>query len=143
MSSLSSDAKNAKTNPEWVPPDDSVFQHLLMEAAAGRLSVYFAVVPFSRLRRFAPTFHPENTNGGGDVVAEIMRHWRAGDFHKMWVYPKGEHFIVSDDYFTLAAAERGQPDFVPCWVLGMVSEGYATDVQGPIDPEWVRKTLLS
>ena len=130
-------------NPQWVPPDDPVFQHLLQEAVDGRLPVYFAAVPLSRLRRHSPSFHPELTHGGSDVVSQIMARWHAGDFAKIWVYPAGQQFVVADDYFVLAAAEKGQPDFLPCWILGNVPEGYAKDVQGPIPVDWVRKTLLS
>ncbi len=59
----------------------------------------------------------------------------------MWVYPKGDLFVVADDYFALAAAERGQPDFVPCWVLGEIKNGKAEQVQGPIEKASVRKML--
>jgi hypothetical protein len=31
------------------------------------------------------------------------------------IFANGELFVASDDYYTLAAAERGQPDFLPCW----------------------------
>ena len=48
-----------------------------------------------------------------------------------------------DDYFTLAAVEKGKPDFVPCWLLGENHGGTAEQVQGPMDVEWVQKTLLS
>jgi hypothetical protein len=59
----------------------------------------------------------------------------------MWVYPKGDIFIVSDDYFTLAAAERGQPDLVPCWVLGKITRGNAEQVQGAIGQDVIRRML--
>jgi hypothetical protein len=61
-----------------------------------------------------------------------MQDWRNGKLQNVWVYPKGELFVASDDYFTLAAAERCQPDFLPCWVLGGPAPGSAKDVQGPV-----------
>jgi hypothetical protein len=73
------------------------------------------------------------TKNGDVIIAAIMKRWREGDFVRMWVYRKGDLFIVSDDYFTLAAAERGRPDFCPCWVLGEVkNDGKVEQVQGPI-----------
>lgn len=106
------------------------------------MPVYFAGIPLERLRRFSQSFHPENSPGGDEVVSAIMRRWRSGDFFKIWVYPSGDQFIVSDDYFTLAAAEIGRPDFLPCWVLGTVPTAHAIDIQGPCPVEWVKETLL-
>ena len=127
-----------QVNAEWEPPPDEIFQYLLQEAALGRVPLYFAAVPLARLKRFAQEFHPENTPDGPNVVAQIMQRWRVGEFSKMWVYQKGDDFIVSDDYFTLAAVEIGQPDFVPCWILGNITSGNAEQVQGPIP----RDTIL-
>jgi hypothetical protein len=109
-----------KVNPDWQPPTDPVFQCLIQEATLGWVPVYFAAIPMSRLRRFVPSFRPERTQEGDAVVGAIIKRWRAGDFVRMWVYPKGGLFVVSDDYFTLAAAERGQPDFCRCWVLSEI-----------------------
>lgn len=129
-----------KIKPDWQPPTDPVFQYLLQEAALGWVPVYFAAIPLSRLRRFVPTFRPEKTKEGDAVVVAIMKRWRAGNFVHMWVYAKGDLFIVSDDYFTLAAAERGQPDLCPCWVMGEIrNDGKAKQVQGPIDKTSVRR----
>jgi hypothetical protein len=118
-----------------------VFQYLLQEALYGKLPVYFAAVKLARIRRFDPVFRPEKTRDGPEVVSQIMDQWRAGNFGRMWVYPKGKLFIVSDDYFTLAAAEKGQPDFVPCWVLGPVDAEGAADIQGPIKQDSLRKMM--
>lgn len=128
-------------NPEWVPPTDLVFRHLMQEAALSAVPVYYAGIPLTRLKRFAPTFRPENTKDGDKAVAAIMAQWRAGQVARMWVYPKGQLFIVSDDYFTLAAGEKGEPDYMPCWVLGAVPDGAAKNVQGPIDQKEIRKML--
>lgn len=128
-----------ETKAEWTPPIDPVFQYLLQEALFGNLPVYFAAVPLGRVLRFEPTFRPEGGPNGEMIVAAIMQNCREGQFKQLWVYPKGDTFIASDDYFTLAAAERGQPDFVPCWVLGIPSPAAAKDVQGPIEQKALRK----
>src|SRR5665213_2755357 len=122
-----------KANPDWQPPDDLVFQYLLQEAATGGVPVYFAAVPLASLVRFAPTFAPEKTEDGEAPVLQIMQQWREGKTTNMWVYPRGDMFVVADDYFTLAAAERGKPDFVPCWVLGEVKNKSAEQVQRPME----------
>lgn len=119
-------------NPAWQPPDDPVFAYLMQEALYGALPVWFAAVPLPRVRRFDPTFRPENTEHGPDVVAQIMAKWRAGEFAKLWIYPKGDLFIASDDYFTLAAAEKGQPDYLPCWILGPFDTKTVKDPKGPV-----------
>jgi hypothetical protein len=128
-----------KVNPEWKPPHDPVFEYLLQEALFGALDVHFAGVRLPRVRRFASDFRPERTRGGDQVVAQIMAQWRAGNMSKLWVYPKGDLFIASDDYFTLAAAEAGQPDWLPCWVLGPFRRDHVRDVQGPIDRASLRE----
>jgi hypothetical protein len=112
------------------------------EALFGCVLVYFAAIPLSRLRRFVLSFRPEMTKNGDVIVAAIIKRWREGDFVRMWVYPKGDLFIVSDDYFTLGAAERGRPDFCPLWVLGEVkNDGKAEQVQGPIGQVGLREML--
>lgn len=128
-------------NPDWKPPSDPVFRHLLEEATSGAIPVYFAAIPPARILRYQAAFRPELTKDGDKVVRAIMDEWRQGGFLPIWVYPKGDLFVASDDYFTLAAAERGEPDFLPCWVLGRPSDTIAKDVQGPITPEGVRKML--
>lgn len=126
---------------QWTPPDDPVFQYLLQEALYGHLPIFFAAVSLPRVRRYAPDFRPERTEEGPAVVQQIINRWRKGDTPYCWVYPKGELFILSDDYFTLAAAELGQPDFIPCWVLGHPSPDGAKDIQGPMKQMDMRKML--
>src|SRR5581483_9339377 len=95
-------------NPEWVPPQDPVFNYLIQEAAFGSVPTYFAEIPLARLKRFEPRFRPDTTPAGREVVATIMSNCRAGNVVTMWVYPKGKTFIVADDCFTLAASELGE-----------------------------------
>lgn len=128
-----------EVNPDWKPPSDPVFQYLMQEALLGTIPVYFAAVPRARVLRYDPTFRPENTPNGEKVVQSIMDAWRQNKFQKIWVYPKGDVFVCSDDYFTIAAAERGKPDFLPCWILGRPSQTAAKDIQGPINQDGLRK----
>jgi hypothetical protein len=125
----------------WNPPRDAVLDYLLREALSGGVPVYLAAVPLARLRRFSDDFRPERTPDGGRVVQAIFEQWHADTPPRMWVYRRGDVFMVSDDYFTLAAAERGQPDLVPCWILGPVSEADLQDLRGPVQPHALRKLL--
>lgn len=128
-------------NNEFKPPDDPLFAYLLDETIAGRVPVYFASIPLKIIRPFAPDFHPETHPIGKEMVEAITADWREGHFHFMWVYPKGGHFVMSDDYLTFASAVQGQPDFMPCWVLGDPRLPGVKDIQGPIRHEDVRKLL--
>jgi hypothetical protein len=128
-----------EVNTDWKPPTDPVFQYLLQEALIGTLEVFFAAVPLLRVKRYSPQFRPENSSEGREVIAQITAEWRRGEFKKLWVYPKGDLFVSADDYFTLAAAEAGEPDFLPCWVLGRPRTDITKDIQGPIDQKALRK----
>ena len=130
-----------EADSEWKPPTDPVFLYLLQEAMFGSLQVFYATVPTPRVKRFNPGFRPERTPSGEAVVDAIFQDWKKGDFKTMWVYPKGDLFIASDDYFTLAAVDRGEPDFVPCWVLGKPDHAIVRNVQGPMEQESIRKML--
>jgi hypothetical protein len=122
----------------WTPPPDAVLDYLLREALSGGLPVYVGAVPLARLRRFRDDFRPERTLRGRRVVQAIFEQWRADSAPRLWVYPRGDVFMVSDDYLTLAAAERGQ-DAVPCWILGRGKD--LPGARGPLDPHAVRRLL--
>jgi hypothetical protein len=63
------------------------------------------------------------------------------NFHHVWVDPNENAYVMSDDYVVWAAIERGQPDYVPCWVLGYASATGAVDIRGPIEQDRVRRIL--
>lgn len=128
-------------NNEFKPPDDPAFAYLLDETIAGRVPVYFAAVPLGLIRPFAPDFHPENYPIGRELVEAIIADWREGHFQYMWIYPKENHFVMSDDYLIFASAVQGQPDFMPCLVLGDPRLPGVKDIQGPIRHEDVRQLL--
>jgi len=127
--------------PELTPPTDSVFMYLLEEAVSGRLPVYFAAVPLHLVWPFAPDFDIEAHPVGKQMVDAVYAAGCLGRIEKLWVYPRDNHFISPDDYAILAAARRGDPDLVPCWVLGYPHLPGVQDIQGPFRPEDVRKML--
>jgi hypothetical protein len=124
------------------PPDDPVYQYLLEEAGKGRIPVYFAAVPLSLIQPYDPEFHPEKTPKGKEVLDSTVAFSQGGKFHYLWIYPRQEHFVMSDDYLTYAAALKLQPDFLQCMVLGHPNMPGVKDAQGPIRTEDIRKLLL-
>lgn len=123
------------------PLYDPVFNHLLEGACNGSVDVYFAAVPLGLVRPFDPDYDPTKHPIGEAAVRELMSRWGMGKFQNSWVYQKGQEFVLSDDYIAWEAARRGQPDFLPCWILGKCTNSEVRDVQGPIDPKDVRRLL--
>jgi len=135
------DARNLQSIPALVPPTDLIFNYLLEEAVTGRVPVYFAAIPLTMVWPFAPDFQVENHPIGKQMVDALFAEGCKGNLQRMWVYPRDQHFVASDDYATLAAARRGDPDFVPCWVLGNPHLLGVEQIQGPIRLEDVRRLL--
>jgi hypothetical protein len=123
------------------PLRDEILGYLLQRAVDGLLPVYAAALPRTLIRPFDPEYNPEKHPLGLAAVEQTMAEWRAGQVPHVWVYPSVDAYVLSDDYIPWAAALRGQPDFMPCWVLGYPSVPGTGEVQGPIDQESVRKLL--
>ena len=101
--------------------------------------MFLGAVPLARLRRFRDDFRPERSPDGRRVVRALSEQWRADGPPRLWVYPQGDVFMVSDDYLALAALERGWAEVVPCWILGAVSDGDLGCLRGPVDPRGLRR----
>lgn len=137
-----------KVNPSGIealsglsPLFDPVFDHLLERALSGDTEVYFAAVPRALVRPFDPDYNPSLHPVGVAAISEVNTRWRAGDVSQVWVYPKDDGFIMSDDYIVWEALKEGQPDFVPCWVLGKPNPSTVKDLQGPLEQSAVRRAL--
>ena len=130
-----------KVNEEFAPASDPVLVHLMVEAAKGRLPVHFAIIEFKSLKRFDNAHRPELLVSGKDILEQIVDTWQEDQPRPIWVYPSGDEFIMSDDYFTFAAYEQKQMDFVSCFVLGVAEGEGVSDVQGPLTVEQVKKQL--
>ena len=123
------------------PLYDPVFSYLLEGAVAGRVPVYYGEIPLDLIRPFDPDHTPSSHPVGRAAVQETIRRWVQGDFQKVWVYQKKQHFVLSDDYIVWEATKEGRPDFLPCWVLGNPSHGSIKNVQGPIEPAEIARLL--
>jgi hypothetical protein len=125
------------------PSDDARFQWLLEGALKGFVSVYGVVLQTAavRLSRFDDTFRPENSAEGAKVLTQIMSAWNAGDSIQPWLYAEDGRYVVSDDYFWIAAVERGRPDSFAAQLLGApLAQGIVEKV-GPLPMAQVRQML--
>ncbi len=117
----------------FAPPQDPTFDALFKLAIQGDLRVYFAAIPAKLIRPYAPEFNFLMLPSGDAIVAAIIDQTRQGDFPRLWVYEKDNMFVMSDDYPQYQACLQGQPDYVPCWVLGHPKHTAVKNVQGPVD----------
>ncbi len=95
--------------------------------------VYFAAVPLHLIKPFSNSFKFATIPNGQEIIESIIDKASRGSFTKMWVYEKGNLFIMSDDYPTYEACLLGRPDYVPCWTFGRPRNPLVKDVQGPVD----------
>jgi hypothetical protein len=122
-------------------PKDLVMIYLMSRASTGHLPVYFAAVPLDIIRPFSSEYDPRRHPVGRQAVDDKKQEWLSGHFPTMWVYPDQSAYVMSDDYITFCAAQEGQPDFVPCFILGDFEDTRVKDRQGPIEIADVRKAL--
>ena len=129
------DINRLKTDSKTSPPLDPVFQHLFEEAYSGRIPVYIAAIPLEIIRPYSPDYNPEGHPEGEKVTEALFEDWRNGSPTPMWVYPKGNYFIMADDYPVFAAAQKAQAEYVPCLVIGYPSSSGAKNISGPLKQE--------
>jgi hypothetical protein len=129
--------------PGLTPPNDPVLLYLFSRAAEGHLPVYFGAIPLNLVRPFSTEYDPRRHPIGRQAVDAAKRDCQAGNFTKLWVYPDGSTYVMSDDYIPFYAAQEGQPDYLPCFILGRTEDSQVMDLQGPIQVSDVRKALGS
>ena len=134
--------KDLSPHPELTPPHDPVLAYLLARALEGHIEVYFAAIPLGMIEPFSTAFDPRKQPLGRRLVDAVVAEWRQGQMHHMWVYPRDGKFIMSDDYMTYYACIEGNPEMVPCWVLGKPDYAGVEQVQGPIDRNEITKIMF-
>ena len=127
------DPRAIAVDNQFKPPSDVTFDTLFSLAIQGDLDVYFGAVPLALIMPFSDTFKFVQTPSGRQIIDSIVLEARRGNFAKIWIYEKGDLFVMSDDYAAYEACLLGQPDYVPCWVLGKPRNPLVKDVQGPVD----------
>jgi len=126
----------------FAPPNDPVFQHLLSEAAvSGAIPVYGIVISTARLIAFDAGHHPERMGPGPKILESLLQRWRDGAPPQPWVYPRGDIFVVSDDYFALAAIRAAKVETIACQCLGEPKTENVISAQGPLPQDWVRQAI--
>lgn len=130
-----------KSDPSTAPKSDETLLRLIQDAVKGKVPVYLAIVPLSRCGPFDADYGPHVrpaiaalTNARTQQVTEQPI--------PMLVYPKGQWFMVSDDYPTLFAYMRNLPEQVPCVVLGKPEGEGVEIVKGPLTPEEAKTAIF-
>ncbi len=136
------EVKKLAALPGLQPQHDEVFVYLGEQALSGQVEVYFAAVPLHLIEPYDKQYDPRNHPVGRALVDQVSQAWKQGKFPAIWLYPRGEKFILSDDYLAYCAALEGQPDYLPCFVFGKPSQPDVRDVQGPIQPQDVMERLF-
>jgi hypothetical protein len=131
-----------RNHSQLEPPRDPMLMQLLERALKGDIPVYFAAIPLRLVRPFSTLYNPSQHPAGRQAIAEVQERWKRQEFTHMVVYQQDDKFVMSDDYITYYACLEGNPDYVPCWVLGNCTSPDACDVQGPIRREDLRRILL-
>ena len=140
-SRLASSRREADMNYSLVPRTDDIFVNLLGRAVTGEVPVYFAIIPRPLVRPFDTTCNVAAHPAGEAAIKNAMSDLIASEYHFAWVYPHRGAYVLSNDYVIWAAAERGNVEFLPCWVLGFPAVQGAVGVSGPVEPSVVRLIL--
>lgn len=127
------DPKDLISESAFKPPHDNIFNALFGLAMEGKIGVYFGAVPLRLIRPFSDDFKFAMIPNGPQIIASIIDEATRGIFAHLWVYEQGDYFVMSDDYPYYEACVQGQPDCVPCWILGRPENPLVEQVQGPVD----------
>jgi hypothetical protein len=136
------DPKAVLDHSDFTPPRDPELIRYMQQALRGEIPVYYAAIPLKLIKPFSGSYDPRRSPIGRRAIQQVQEEWKNQKFKCMLVYPQQNVFVMSDDYITYFASLEGQPDYVPCWVLGACTSPEACDVQGPIRKEDVRKILF-
>jgi hypothetical protein len=121
------------------PLKDEVLLYLWEQALSGQINVYFAAVPFNLIIPFDKEYDPRKNPVGRAAVNQAMEEWSEGKIQDVWLYPKQNNYVLSDDYITYFAAVEGEPDYLPAFIFGEVINPAVIDIQGPIPKEELAK----
>jgi hypothetical protein len=134
--------KNLRPHTEVTPPHDAVLDYPLERALEGNVPVYFAAIPLGLIRPFSDQYDPRQHKLWPQLFESVRVRWEKEQFQKMLVYPRKNVFIMSDDYITYYACVAGNPEAVPCWVLGAVHASRCSPSAGTMSTEGLREALL-
>jgi hypothetical protein len=131
-----------KKTKEFEYLNDEILLYLWEQAIKGSIQVYFAAIPFSLIEPYDKEFDLRKHPVGIKVVNAIIEEWKKNQFKAVWVYPKGDKYILSDDYAIYYAAVAIKPDYLPCYILGKPIDERIKDVKGPIAPKEIKSLIF-
>ena len=128
---------------KFQPPDDRLFQYLMLQATQGKVEVYGAVIETAKVefKRTHNSHRPERTEEGQKILQAMWKAWQAGNGPQPWLYVWDGAYAVADDYFWIALIEQGKPEFVAAQILGEPLRVGLKQKIGPLPPEQVRAML--
>ena len=130
-----------KSDPATAPKSDETLLRLIHEAVEGKVPVYVAIVPLVRCRQFDLDYGPERHP---DIAALTQATAKQLDEKppSILVYPRGQWFVVSDDYPTLFAYQRSEWTYVAAIVLGRPEGEGVEIVRGPLSAEEAKAAIF-
>lgn len=123
----------------FAPPDDLLFQSLVIRASRGQIPVYGTVIETSKvsLKRSFNSHRPEDMEGGLEVVQQMFSDWQNNQPAQPWLYVKDGSYWVADDYFWIALIEKGMPDTFAAQVLGEPLSQGLLQKAGPLELQFI------
>ena len=125
------------------PPEDRLFQDLLLRSTQGKVDVYGVVIETTQVefKRSYDSHRPETTEEGQAVLQSMWNAWQSEEPTQPWLYVWDGAYAVADDYFWLALIEKGKPETIAAQVLGEPLQAGLQQKTGPIPPDRVRAML--
>jgi len=137
-----------KSDPATAPKSDETLLQLIHEAVEGKVPVYVAIVPLVGCRQFDLDYGPETHPAIAAAIEATVQQLSELDSGQlrpppaMLVYPRGQWFVVSDDYPTLFAYLRSEWTYVAAVVLGRPEGEGVETVRGPLSAEEAKAAIF-
>jgi len=138
-----------RIDPATAPKTDETLIRLIQEACEGKVPVYLAVIPLTRCVPFdlnySPEVHPTIaalTEARAQQIADMTARDGGAPAPSLLVYPRGQWFVVSDDYPTLFAYRRSEWTYVAAVVLGEPEGEGVEIVRGPLSAEEAKAAIF-
>ncbi len=122
------------------PPKDDIFLDLYKKAYKGEIPVYWGMISIEGINPYS-NYRPEVST---EYIDNIHQKIKSGVLPFIYVYPKNEIYIMSDDYNLYYVYLFSGYKKIPCYILGEPGEKYVSDQIGPVKlPELVVEVMKS
>ena len=109
-------------------PKDEKFMELYKKAFKEEIPVFWAMIDIEAIKPHSK-FKPEPSQRSVDIIHQKLKD---GKFPAIYVYPKNDYFIMSDDYTLYYKYFYSGYKAIPCIVLGEPKGKSVKDQVGPI-----------